>query len=62
MAQSRWLKLGGKWYYFTGSGAMTANKWVKSGQYWYYLGKNGAMLTGTTTPDGYRVDSQGRWV
>ena len=57
-----WIKDGGKWYYLTGSGAMAANKWVKSGSYWYYLGSNGAMLTNTTTPDGYRVDSEGRWV
>ena len=57
-----WIKDGGKWYYLTGSGAMAANKWVKSGNYWYYLGSNGAMLTNTTTPDGYRVDSEGRWV
>ena len=62
MAQSQWLKLGGKWYYFTGSGAMATNKWIKSGTYWYYLGSDGAMLTGTTTPDGYRVDNQGRWI
>jgi glucan-binding YG repeat protein len=61
MAQSQWLKLGGKWYYFTDSGAMAANKWVKSGAYWYYLGSDGAMLTNTTTPDGYKVDAQGRW-
>ncbi len=61
MAESQWLKLDGKWYYFTGSGAMAANKWVKSGVYWYYLGSSGAMLTNTTTPDGYYVDSEGRW-
>jgi glucan-binding YG repeat protein len=61
MAQSQWLKLNGKWYYFTDSGAMAANKWVKSGAYWYYLGSDGAMLTNTTTPDGYKVDAQGRW-
>ena len=57
-----WIQDGGKWYYLTGSGAMAANKWVKSGSYWYYLGSNGAMLTNTTTPDGYHVDSEGRWV
>ena len=57
-----WIKDGGKWYYLTGSGAMAANKWVKSGSYWYYLGSSGAMLTNTTTPDGYHVDSEGRWV
>ena len=61
MAESQWLKLDGKWYYFTGSGAMAANKWVKSGAYWYYLSSSGAMLTNTTTPDGYYVDSEGRW-
>ena len=57
-----WVKDGNKWYYLTGSGAMAANKWVKSGSYWYYLGSNGAMLTNTITPDGYRVDSEGRWI
>ena len=57
-----WIQDGGKWYYLNGSGAMAANKWVKSGSYWYYLGSNGAMLTNTITPDGYRVDSEGRWV
>ncbi len=57
-----WIQDGGKWYYLTGSGAMAANKWVKSGSYWYYLGSSGAMLTNTTTPDGYHVDSEGRWV
>ena len=62
MAESQWLKLDDKWYYFTGSGAMAANKWVKSGSYWYYLGSSGTMLTNTITPDGYRVDSEGRWV
>lgn len=57
-----WIKDGNKWYYLTGSGAMAANKWVKSGSYWYYLGSSGAMLTNTITPDGYRVDSEGRWI
>ena len=57
-----WIKDGSKWYYLNGSGAMAANKWVKSGSYWYYLGSDGAMLTNTTTPDGYHVDSEGRWV
>ena len=57
-----WIKDGNKWYYLTGSGAMAANRWVKSGNYWYYVGSNGAMLTNTITPDGYRVDSEGRWV
>lgn len=61
MAANQWVKTGGKWYYLGGNGAMAANRWVKSGAYWYCLGSDGAMLTNTTTPDGYRVDAQGRW-
>ena len=60
MAENQWLKLNGKWYYFSGSGAMEANKWLRSGTYWYYLGSDGAMLTNTVTPDGYQVDGEGR--
>ena len=62
MASGQWVKTGGKWYYCLGSGAMAENRWVKSGAYWYYLGSDGAMLTNTTTPDGYHVDSEGRWI
>ena len=62
MASGQWVKTGGKWYYCLGSGAMAENRWVKSGAYWYYLGSGGAMLTNTTTPDGYHVDSEGRWI
>ena len=61
MAENAWVKTGGRWYYCTGSGAMAKNAWIKSGNYWYYLGFDGGMLTNTTTPDGYRVDSEGRW-
>ena len=57
-----WIQDGGKSYYLTESGAMATNKWIKSGSYWYYLGSNGALLTNTTTPDGYHVDSEGRWI
>ena len=62
MAESQWLTLNGKKYYFTESGAMAANRWIQDGKYWYYLGADGTILTNTRTPDGYRVDSQGRLV
>ena len=51
MAANVWRKVGGWWYYLTGSGAM-ATGWRKVGGYWYYLnpqsGKEpkGGMLTG----------------
>lgn len=53
-----WQRLSGKWYYFASSGAMYRSRWCGN----YYLGKDGAMLTNTTTPDGYRVDANGKWI
>lgn len=61
-----WEKIDGKWYHFDKDG------WMQTGWYqdekgdWYYLsdgsiGKEGQMLTDTTTPDGYYVDSSGKW-
>ena len=57
----------GAWYYLEERhnghfGAMLRSAWVKSGGAWYYLGADGALLRGTITPDGYRVDANGRWV
>lgn len=46
------------WYYFNNNGYMVTNQWVGD----YYLGPSGAMLTDTVTPDGYFVDSSGKWV
>jgi beta-galactosidase len=61
MASNYWVKSGGKWYYCNKSGDMAVNQWILTGSYWYYVGSDGAMLTNTTTPDGYKVDAQGRW-
>ncbi len=52
-----WKKVGNNWYYFADSGAMAKNRWVGN----YYLGSDGAMLRSTVTPDGYRVDANGKW-
>lgn len=43
-----WNKIGEKWYYFATS---TGNNYVK-----------GALYVNTTTPDGYRVNTNGEWV
>ena len=53
-----WEKIDGSYYYFDGSGYMVSNCWIGN----YYLGGSGAMLKNTTTPDGYRVDQNGKWI
>ena len=53
-----WQQIDGQYYYFNGSGYMVSNCWIGN----YYLGGNGAMLKNTTTPDGYQVDENGKWI
>ncbi len=36
--------------------------WVMINNKWYYYDDDGSMLKNTTTPDGYKVDSEGVWV
>ena len=55
---SAWQQIDGQYYYFNGSGYMVSNCWIGN----YYLGGNGAMLKNTTTPDGYQVDENGKWI
>ena len=57
-----WKSLDGRWYYFTGSGALAKNRWMEDQGSWFYIGADGYILTNTTTPDGYQVDQNGRWV
>lgn len=38
------------------------NEWVKEGNDYYYFDENGQMLRSTMTPDGYRVNADGKWV
>lgn len=51
-----WKKIKNDWFYFKDSGSMAENEWIGD----YYLGKDGYMLTNTTTPDGYKVDIDGK--
>ena len=53
-----WQQINGAWYYFDAAGKMASNQWIGN----YYLGSSGAMLTNTTTPDGYKVGSDGAWI
>ena len=53
-----WQQVGASWYYLDSNGVMYANRWRGN----YYLGSDGAMLVSTRTPDGYRVDANGKWI
>lgn len=58
-----WLQdKSGDWFYFNNSGCMKKSSWIEYKSKWYYLSSSGAMLKSTTTPDGYRVNSEGIWV
>lgn len=53
-----WENVDNAWYYFNQSGYMVQNAWQGD----YYLGSDGKMLTNTTTPDGYVVGADGKWI
>ena len=63
MANAWWYKDdNGDWFYFRGNGAMAKSSWIEWKGEYYYVGTDGKMLTNTTTPDGYRVDHNGKWL
>ncbi len=57
-----WLQRGNNWFYLNQSGAMVVG-WYQVGDKWYYFDQSyGTMLADTTTPDGYRVGTDGAWI
>ena len=48
-------------YYFNKAGEMQVG-WIQDKGEWYYFKASGAMLRNGTTPDGYKVDGEGRWL
>ena len=57
-----WLYDNQKWYYFDHWGYMYRNAWINSKGNSQYVGADGAMWYNARTPDGYWVDSNGKWV
>lgn len=54
-------EINGKYYYFNGSGEMhTGWKWFDG--YYNFFTASGEMIRDGITPDGYKVDSEGRWL
>lgn len=54
--KNKWQKINDQWFYFDEEGYMKSDSWVGD----YYVGKDGAMLSETTTPDGKKVDKNGK--
>lgn len=62
MVANDWTLQKGLWYYLTGDGSMKAG-WQEWKGFWYYLNpSNGDMVMNTTTPDGYVVGADGKWI
>lgn len=57
-----WLYDNQKWYYFDHWGYMYRNAWINYKGDSYYVSADGAMWYNARTPDGYWVDSNGKWV
>ncbi|OUC52588.1 hypothetical protein B7939_01300 [Eggerthia catenaformis] len=55
--KNEWKIINDKWYHFDKYGYMDESKWIGN----YYVGSDGAMLSDCVTPDGYTVDSTGKW-
>ena len=53
-------------YYFDKTAGANQGKlargWMKVDESYYYFDGNGVMLSNTTTPDGYVVDANGKWL
>lgn len=57
---SKWVNVGGAWYYLKADGVM-ATGWLNDNGTWYYLAGSGAMLANTTV-DGYKLGASGAWI
>lgn len=58
---SGWQYIDNSWYYLHQSGEMLTG-WQQIDGLWYYMDSSGKMLNNTITPDGYKVDINGKWI
>lgn len=61
-----WQFIDGIWYFFNTNhdgtfGSALSNGWFWIDGYCYYFDNDCKMYSGTVTPDGFNVDSDGRW-
>lgn len=60
MVSNDWSFQDNKWYFFKADGSMQTG-WVQWKNQWYYMLLGGSMATNITTPDGYKVGTDGIW-
>lgn len=58
----QWKQDSKGWWYQNDDGSYPANKWSQINGEYYYFNSSGYMLANTTTPDGYKVGSDGTWL
>lgn len=61
-AKDEWKQVWDDWYYFGDDGRSKYNTWADINDKWYYFDNWSRMLHDTTTPDGYKVGSDGAWI
>lgn len=57
-----WKQDGNGWWYQNADGSYPVNQWKEIDGKQYYFGGDGYMLHDTTSPDGYKVGSDGAWI
>lgn len=57
-----WKQDNAGWWYQNDDGSYPTNSWQEIDGKQYYFGSDGYMLHDTTTPDGYKVGSDGAWI
>lgn len=57
-----WEPAGEQWRYRNENNSYAVSQWINDSGVYYYLDENGLMARSTTTPDGYLVGADGRWV
>ncbi|CUU45565.1 hypothetical protein [Clostridium beijerinckii] len=57
-----WLNLNNNWYYLNKNGTLQTGWLQDSVGKWYYLNSDGTMMHDATTPDGYKIGSDGVWI
>lgn len=59
---AEWKQDSKGWWWQEDNGSYPTSSWKNIGGKYYYFGADGYMLHDTTTPDGYKVGSDGAWI